>query len=481
MNFSMTISGKPVTGTSSFDVFDPATGDLVGRAPSCDEATLDEAMNSALAAFPGWAADPELRAKCLTEAAKAVLESASELGPLFTAEQGRPLEMAVGEIAYSASWLEYYSSLALPVEIAHDTPSMRAVVTRRPLGVVAAITPWNAPVLLGMWKIAAALAAGNTMVLKPSPATPLTTLALGTVLAKVLPPGVLNVVSGPDPLGRWMSEHPVPRKVSVTGSIATGRAVAVSAAQNLRRVTLELGGNDPAIVLEDADLDEIVPKIVMGAFVNSGQICEAIKRVYVPRSMYDEAVSSISAAVGALTVGDGREPGTQLGPLTTPEQRERVADLVEDAVSAGGRVVVGGHRIDGPGNFYAPTVVADVHDGTALVDDEQFGPALPIIAYDDVAEVVRRCNDSEYGLTASVWSPDIERAIEVADKLEVGRAKINSHGGLPVPSVPFGGIKSSGIGVENGPWGLAEYTAIRVTETYFETPAEGETTQRLDV
>jgi len=327
--------------------------------------------------------------------------------------------------------------------------------------VVAAITPWNFPLTLAFWKIAPALLAGNTLVLKPSPFTPLTTLKVAELLREVVPAGVLNVVSGGDELGAWMTGHPVPRKVSFTGSIETGKKVAISAAPDLKRVTLELGGNDPAIVLDDADPAVVAKAIFAGAFNNNGQVCSAIKRVYVPESLYDQVVDGLSAQATSIKVGDGTEPDSKLGPINNAPQYERVKELVADAISHGATAATGGHAMEGPGYFFEPTILTDVTDGTRIVDEEQFGPALPVIAYRDIDDVVERANATHFGLSGSVWGTDTDRASEVAGRLECGTAWVNTHLAL-APQQPFGGFKWSGVGVENGPWGLAEFSEIQV-------------------
>jgi acyl-CoA reductase-like NAD-dependent aldehyde dehydrogenase len=299
------------------------------------------------------------------------------------------------------------------------------------------------------------------MVLKPSPYTPLATLKMGEVLNSALPPGVLNVVSGGDSLGARMTEHPVPRKITFTGSVSTGKKVAASAAPDLKRVTLELGGNDPAIVLDDVDAGELAERLFWGAFSNSGQVCIAIKRLYVPESRYDEMVEALAATARSVTTGDGMAEGTQLGPINNRPQFERVSELVADAVHHGARAAAGGRPIDGPGYFYEPTILSDVSDGTRIVDEEQFGPALPVIAYRDVEDALARANATHFGLGGSVWSADPDRAAALAERLECGTAWVNTHAGL-TPSQPFGGFKWSGMGVENGTWGLYGYTELQV-------------------
>lgn len=459
----MTINGEAVTGDGTFDVIDPATGAPMGAAPQCSPAQLDLAMQAAQRAQGPWSADHESRRKALHEAAELMRRSAPELGPLFTGEQGRPIAAAVGEIAISADWLDYYADLEPPATTVRNLPDRTIEISHRPVGVVGAITPWNAPILLATWKIAPALAVGATMVLKPSPYTPLTTLALAQVLAAALPPGVLNVVSGLEPLGQQLVSHPTPRKISFTGSIPIGKAVAVAAAHDLKRVTLELGGNDAAIVLDDADIDRIAEPLFGSAFANSGQICEATKRVYVPERLYGRLVDALADLARSTRVGPGLEPDVTLGPLTTDFQRDRIEELVQDAKAAGATIAAGGHRLPGDGYFFEPTIIGNVQDGTRIVDEEQFGPALPVIAYQDLDEAIERANATMYGLGASVLSPDVDRARAVAARLVAGRVKINT-GGLPSPEAPFGGVKWSGVGVENGPWGMEEYTDLHVTE-----------------
>jgi acyl-CoA reductase-like NAD-dependent aldehyde dehydrogenase len=333
-------------------------------------------------------------------------------------------------------------------------------VHRRPLGVVAAITPWNFPIILAVWKIAPALLAGNTVVIKPSPFTPLSTLALGETLRGSLPPGVLNVVSGGDDLGKWMTSHPVPRKISFTGSIETGKHVAASAAPDLKRLTLELGGNDAAIVLPDVDPAAIADKLFWGAFENTGQVCSAIKRVFVHEDQYAATIEALAERARSVVVGDGFDAKTELGPLNNRPQFERVQELVSDAIDAGATVSAGGSAREGGGYFFEPTILSDVGEGVRIVDEEQFGPALPVLRYREVDDAIERANGTMFGLSGSVWSNDRERATELAGKLECGTAWVNQHLQI-VPHAPFGGAKWSGIGVENGPWGLYGFTEAR--------------------
>jgi acyl-CoA reductase-like NAD-dependent aldehyde dehydrogenase len=298
-------------------------------------------------------------------------------------------------------------------------------------------------------------------VLKPSPFTPLSTLRLGEILRDVLPPGVLNVVSGGDELGAWITQHPAVRKISFTGSVATGKRVAAAAAPDLKRVTLELGGNDAAIVLPDADLGAIADKLFWGAFENSGQVCSAIKRVYVHEDQFARLRDELTQRARSVKMGDGLEPDTQLGPINNRPQFERVIELVEDARRAGARFTTGGAPRAGAGYFFEPTIVTGVAEGTRIVDEEQFGPALPLLTYRDVDEAVERANATMFGLSGSVWGSDTARATEIASRLECGTAWVNKHLDIS-PNAPFGGFKWSGIGVENGPWGLLAFTEIQV-------------------
>jgi acyl-CoA reductase-like NAD-dependent aldehyde dehydrogenase len=461
-----TVDGADFAGElPDFPVINPARGEVFAHAASVSAGQLDAVFASAERAYPEWRTEESSRRTALRRAADALEGARDELARILTAEQGKPLHDAGMEIDFSALWLRYFADLETPREIVFDNETRYAEIVRRPLGVVAAITPWNFPISLAIWKVAPALRAGNTVVLKPSPYTPLTTLAVGRVLRNVLPPGVLNVISGPDPLGAAMTAHPVPRKVSFTGSTATGKRVAQSAALDLKRVTLELGGNDPAVVLGDVDVDLIADQLFWSAFGNNGQICVAVKRVYAHDSVHDQLVEALAERAKTVHVGDGTQAGVQLGPLNNKQQFDIVENLVRDALGAGARVVAGGGPIDGPGYFFQPTILDHVEDGTRIVDEEQFGPALPVIRFGDVREVVTRANAGHYGLTASVWSADVERASAVAAQLEAGSVSVNAHAAGVAVDLPFGGHKWSGIGVENGPWGLHEYTAIQVIRT----------------
>jgi acyl-CoA reductase-like NAD-dependent aldehyde dehydrogenase len=459
--FSLTIDGKAVAGEASFPVINPATGTAFAEAPECTRAQLDHAMGAAEAAFKSWRKDEAKRRSVLNACGDAIQANLGEIAPILTKEQGKPLAKANEELFGCIAWFKFTANLPIPLEIVSDTPESRIEVRRKPYGVVGAITPWNFPVLLAVWKIAPALLAGNTVVLKPSPFTPLATLKLGEILRDVVPAGVINIVSGNDALGGWITGHPAVRKISFTGSVATGKKVAAAAAPDLKRVTLELGGNDAAIVLDDVNPKDVVPKLFWGAFSNSGQICSAIKRVYVPEALYEPISQGLAEMAKSVKVGDGLEAGIELGPINNKPQFERVKELVEDAKKAGGKILAGGSAVAGNGYFFQPTVVGGLSDGVRLVDEEQFGPALPVLTYRRVEDAVERANATHFGLSGSVWSSNPDRATGVAEDLDCGTAWVNQHLAIG-PHVPFGGAKWSGIGVENGPWGLLGFTEIQV-------------------
>jgi acyl-CoA reductase-like NAD-dependent aldehyde dehydrogenase len=315
-----------------------------------------------------------------------------------------------------------------------------------------------------MSKLAPALAAGCTVVLKPSPYTPLSSLRLGELTRDALPPGVLNVVSGNDALGALMTSHPLVRMISFTGSVATGKKIAATAATDLKRILLELGGNDPAIVLDDADVDAVADGLFANAFANCGQICVAIKRVYAPKSVYGRLVDALADRARAAQLGDGRVVGTDIGPLCNPAQRDRIDELVSDAVGSGVTVAAGGSATGGSGYFYEPTVLAGLSGDERIVVEEQFGPALPVIEYSDIEHAVAQANNSHYGLGASVWTADAERGRALAPRVESGTVWVNTHQS-GIPGQPFGGLKWSGIGVEGGPWGMLAYTELQAIHT----------------
>lgn len=459
--YAMTIGGRAVTGRESFGVIDPATEEVFAQCPDCDRQTLDRAVKAAADAFPDWRRDPARRRQALLDCARALESRIEQMAPILTREQGKPLKQAKAELAGAAGWFRATAGLEIPVEVVQDDEDRRVEVHRTPLGVVAAITPWNFPVMLAVWKLAPALLAGNTIVLKPSPYTPLSSLMLGEAVRAVLPDGVVNVVTGGDALGAWLTEHPQVSKIAFTGSVATGKRVAMAAAPDLKRMTLELGGNDPAIVLDDVDPQKVARQLFWSAFANSGQVCSAVKRLYLHERIYEPVAEALRRLAQSTRMGNGADPQSELGPVNNEPQFRRIMALAEDAKREGGEFLAGGTRLGERGYFFAPSVVSGLSEGCRLVDEEQFGPILPILPFSDEEEALSRANATRFGLSGSVWSANAERAASLASRLECGTAWVNSHLQLS-PTVPFGGHKWSGIGVENGRWGLLGFTETSV-------------------
>jgi len=463
MTVKMTIDGEQIASEQQFEVLNPAIEEVHGTAPECSRDQLDSAMAAAEHALHSWRQDVDSRRSILRQCAERMRANTEELAKLLTQEQGKPLAKAKREIGGSARWFEYTADLEIPSTLIDVQGQDSVEVLRRPLGVVAAIIPWNYPVMTAVWKIAPALLTGNTVVLKPSPYTPLTTLRLGELLNDLIPKGVLNIVSGGDVLGEWMSCHPAVRKISFTGSISAGKSVALSAAPDLKRLTLELGGNDPAIILPNTDPKAIADKLFTAAFENSGQVCVAIKRIFVPEDIYRETIDELATIARGVKLGNGLDENTDLGPVNNRKQFERVQELVADAKQNGGTIAAGGGRYGDKGFFLEPAIVGDLADDARLVAEEQFGPALPILPYREIEEVIERANSGKFGLAASVWGSNKKQAAEIAQELDYGLVWVNQHLNI-VPQVPIGGLKWSGIGVENGPWGLLEYTELQVIE-----------------
>ncbi len=459
-DYKLLIGGKLVDGDMTMDVINPATEEVAAKAPRASKAQLDQAVAAAKAAFPAWAKTPIAeRKQVMLKLAETLEANAADLGRILTQEQGKPVGDATGESYAAAGLLRYYASLDLPVHVIEDTDTKKVEARRKPLGVIGAIVPWNFPLILMGTKIAPALLAGNTIVLKPAPTTPLATLKFCELIKDIIPAGVINVIADANDLGGEMTKHPDIRKISFTGSTATGRKVMGGAADTLKRITLELGGNDAGIVLDDVDPKTVAPKIFQGAFMNSGQVCVALKRLYVHESIYDEMCEELIALAKSAVVGDGLQQGTTLGPLQNKMQFEKVKELLEDAKKHG--TAISGGDVPEKGYFIRPTIVRDISDGTRLVDEEQFGPVLPVIKYSDYDDVIARANASPYGLGGSVWSSNSERAHEVAERMDSGTIWINQHIDLP-PNVPFGGSKQSGLGTEMGEEGLYEFTQLSV-------------------
>ncbi|WP_405783616.1 aldehyde dehydrogenase family protein [Streptomyces sp. NBC_00859] len=439
---------------ASFTVTDPATGEAFDEAPDQQGDELDTVIGRAHEAWRGWRTDPETRTTALLAAGDAVEAAGADMAVLLTREQGKPLAESYAEVARTAARLRYYAQLGVPgPQPITDGRPVRSEIRWRSLGPVAAIVPWNFPLQIASAKLAPALAAGNTMVLKPSPFTPLATRLLGSVLSAALPEDVLTVVTGHESLGARLASHPGIRHVTFTGSVSTGRAVARGAASSLARVTLELGGNDAAILLEDVDVERIADRLFWAAFRNCGQVCMAVKRLYAPARLYDQVVEALAQRAKSAVVGAGLAPGTELGPVSNVPQLARIERCTSRALADGARAAAGGHRLARPGYFFAPTILADVPPASAVVTQEQFGPVLPVMAYGSLDEAVVAANDTGFGLGGSVWGTDLDEAAAVADRLECGTAWVNHHGELSLAQ-PFAGIKDSGVGVAGGPWGL---------------------------
>jgi acyl-CoA reductase-like NAD-dependent aldehyde dehydrogenase len=463
MEYSLFIGGARVPTTNHAEIKNPSTGDVVGLMPLATPEQLNQAVAAAESAFKSWSqTSDQSRIEACRAVAEAISSHAEELATLLTLEQGKPMN-GLGsrfELGGAMAWTRYTAEITLPVEILQDDNEGRVELHRKPIGVVGSITPWNWPVMIACWHIIPAVRAGNTVVIKPSPLTPLSTIRLVEIINEVLPAGVVNVVTGENAIGGLMSAHPGIAKMTFTGSTETGKKIMASAVETLKRLTLELGGNDAGIVLPDVDPKGIAEGLFWGAFINNGQTCAALKRLYVHDSIYDAVCEALVDYTGRITVGDGMDEKSVLGPVQNEMQFNKVRDLVDDARANGGRILTGGAPMQRPGHFYPITLVADVTDGMRIVDEEQFGPTLPIIRYSDIDEVIERANRNPAGLGGSVWSSDPEKAKHYALKLECGSVWINKHGAIQ-PNAPFGGVKSSGIGIEFGAEGLKEFTTIQ--------------------
>lgn len=455
--YTMTINGRSASGDGVLEVYNPATGRPFAVAPKAAREDLEQAVAAAGAALPPWRALPIAERRRMLVAAAARIEAeAGMLADIFVREQGRPLPLAKQEILFGAYWLRAVAKFELPVEVTEDSETRRIEVHHDPLGVICAIVPWNFPFLLACWKIAPALLAGNTLVLKPSPFTPLCTLKLGELLRETLPAGVLNVISGGDELGPMMTVHPGFAKISFTGSTATGKRVMESASGDLKRITLELGGNDAAIVLPDVDVEQIADQLFHGAFYNTAQVCVATKRMYVHEDIYERLRDRLHTIAKNARVGDGFQPGVRCGPIQNAPQYRKVLALLDEARNSGLRLLQGG-PIPAEGYFIPLTIVDDPPEDSRVVREEAFGPILPLLRFRDIDDVIERANNSHYGLAGSVWSNDIDKAVGIARRLETGTVWINQNL-QNTPATPFAGHKQSGFGVENGRAGLLEFT-----------------------
>ncbi|WJT00902.1 aldehyde dehydrogenase family protein [Novosphingobium humi] len=459
--FRLLIDGALVDGAGEMPVINPATGRAFATAPRADAAQLDAAVAAGRGAFPGWAALSYAERRVFLERfADGVEARFEEFARLMTMEQGKPLDQARGEVGGTIAGLRWFAAQEIAPHIIRDTPTERITEHHSPLGVVAAITPWNFPLILLVVKLAPALITGNVVIAKPAPTTPLTTLLLGEVAADILPPGVFQTLADANDLGAALSSHPGIAHVSFTGSTATGKKVLASTADTLKRFTLELGGNDAALVLDDADVATVAPAIFGAAMVNAGQVCLAAKRVYAPRAIYDDLCEALGALARAAVVGDGLDQGSQIGPVQNAAQYAKLIDYLAEAREQG-RIVAGGAPIEREGYFIAPTIVRDLPGDARLVREEQFGPVLPVLAYDDLGQAIAAINASEYGLGGTIWTGNPERGEQVAMLIDSGTVWVNRHLDLPF-DVAFGGAKQSGIGRQQGIEGLMEFTQAKI-------------------
>ena len=473
-NFAFTINGAPMHSSETFEIKNPATGELLGHAPVSTPKQVAQAIASAKKVQPAWAAKSEEERKALLMKVVEVLqENKAYLAQWITKEQGKPLAGpgAMFEMEACIGWTQVPASLDLPVEVVFEDESRRDEMHRKPIGVVGAIAPWNWPLMIAIWQIIPALRAGNTVVIKPSEYTPIGTLEMIRLINTVLPPGVLNSISGNGSVGKLLVESNDVDKIMFTGSASTARKIIEASGGNMARLTLECGGNDPAIILPGTDIPSKAGDLFWGAFINMGQTCACAKRLYVHENDYDTTVNTLKEMASQMPMGNGMEEGVVLGPVQNQMQFNKVKELVEDAKANGADIIQGGSPIEGNGYFYPITLVGDIDNGSRLVDEEQFGPVLPIIKYKTLEEAIQKANDTDTGLGGSVWGDNLEEAAKVAAKIETGTVWINQHGAIH-PMVPFGGVKDSGYGVEFGVEGLKAVTQPQVISIKKAVPVE---------
>jgi len=457
------INGEMIEIGEWLDVVNPANEEVIGQVPACSADELDKAVAAARAAFKTWknSSFEERQAACMAISG-AIKENADELYRLLTSEQGKPHAQAKGEIFGAAGISAAQSTLQLEEEIIQDDDTRLHRHRRVPVGVVGGIVPWNFPLMMAVQKIIPALMSGCTIVLKPSPFTPLTTLRVAELIADKVPAGTVNIITGEDALGPMITSHPDIDKITFTGSTATGKRIMEGASADLKRITLELGGNDASIVLPDADPKKVAEQLFWSSFQNAGQVCIAAKRVYIHEDIYDELSQAIAEYAKTVVVGDGSEQGTGVGPIQNKKQYERVLELIEDAKDNGYKFLTGGDTDpSGTGYFVPLTILDNPPEDARIVAEEQFGPVMPLMKFSSEDEVIERANNSEYGLAGAVWTADTEKGQEIAEKLETGTVWINEFMHLS-PFAPFGGHKQSGFGAEYGKEGLKEFTYPQV-------------------
>lgn len=457
------IDGKMVDNGQWLEVLNPATEQVVGRVPSCGKEELDSAVAAARRAFTQWKkTTAEERQQVVQGIAAAIKENADELYRLLTSEQGKPHAQAQQEIYGAAGLAAAQSTLTLDDVINQDDDTRLSRTRRVPVGVVGGIVPWNFPIMMAIQKIVPALVAGCTIVLKPSPFTPLTTLRVAELIKDVVPAGTVNIITGEDTLGPLITEHPDIDKITFTGSTATGKKIMEGASGDLKRITLELGGNDASIVLPDADVQKVAEQLFWSSFSNAGQVCIAAKRIYIHEDIYEDLSKAIADYAKTVVVGDGSQQGTGVGPIQNKKQYERVLDLIQDAKDNGYKFLTGGDKDPSGTGYYVPiTILDNPPEDARIVAEEQFGPVMPLMKFASVDEVIERANNSEYGLAGAVWTKDTDKGVEIAEQLETGTVWINEFMQLS-PFAPFGGHKQSGFGAEYGIDGLKEFTYPQV-------------------
>ena len=457
------IDGEMVTSEATIDVVNPATEEVIAKVPACGKDELDRAVDAARAAFKSWRkTTPEERQKVVLGIAAAIKDNADELFRLLTSEQGKPHAQAQQEIYGAAGLAKAQAGLTLDDVVNQDDDTRLSRTRRVPVGVVGGIVPWNFPIMMAIQKIVPALVAGCTIVLKPSPFTPLTTLRIAELIKDVVPKGAVNIITGEDSLGPLITEHPGIDKITFTGSTATGKKIMETAARDLKRITLELGGNDASIVLPDADVEKVAEQLFWSSFSNAGQVCIAAKRIYIHEDIYDDLSKAIADYAKGVTVGDGSQQGTGVGPIQNRKQFERVCELIQDAKDKGYNFLTGGDTDPSGTGYYVPiTILDNPPEDARIVAEEQFGPVMPLMKFATVDEAIERANASEYGLAGAIWSKDTDAAVEIAEQLETGTVWINEFMHLS-PFAPFGGHKQSGFGAEYGIDGLKEFTYPQV-------------------
>ncbi|MEI1250199.1 NAD-dependent succinate-semialdehyde dehydrogenase [Rhizobium aouanii] len=453
--------------TKTFDVLNPATGELLASLPDMGAAETRAAIDAAHAAQPGWAARPaKERSAILRKWFDLMVANADELAAILTAEMGKPFPEARGEILYAAAYIEWYAEEAKRIygeTIPAPSDDKRMIVIRQPVGVVGTITPWNFPAAMITRKIAPALAVGCTVVSKPAEQTPLTAIALAVLAEQAgIPSGVFNVIVGVDgpAIGRELCGNEKVRKISFTGSTEVGRILMRQCADQIKKVSLELGGNAPFIVFDDADLDAAVEGAIASKYRNAGQTCVCANRLYIQSNVYDAFAAKLAAKVAEMSVGDGFEPGVVIGPLIDEQGLAKVEDHVSDALAKGAKVLTGGKRIDGAGTFFTPTVLTGVARGMKVAREETFGPVAPLFRFETVEDVIAQANDTEFGLAAYFFAGDLKKVWRVAEALEYGMIGINT-GLMSSETAPFGGIKQSGLGREGSRHGADDYLEMK--------------------